>query len=40
MIAEILQSFLFATAAYSLLALPAVFLIKESHISTIGKKRK
>jgi hypothetical protein len=40
MIAEILQSFLLAAVAYGLLALPAVFLIKEAHISKIGKKRK
>jgi hypothetical protein len=40
MIAEILQSFIFAAAAYGFFALPAVFLIKEPHISRIGKKRK
>lgn len=38
MIAEILQSFLFAAGAYAIFAVPAVFLIKEAHISRIGKK--
>jgi hypothetical protein len=40
MIAEILQSFLFAVGAYAVFALPSIYLIKEPHIARIGKKRK
>lgn len=40
MIVNVIQSFLFALGAYAVFAVPAVFLIKESHIARIGKKRK
>ena len=40
MIEKVIQSLLFALGAYAVFAIPAVFLIKESHISRIGKKRK
>ena len=40
MILIVIQSFLVAAIAYAIFALPAVFLIKEPHISKIGKKRK
>lgn len=39
MIAEILQSFLFATVAYGIFAIPSTFLIKEAYISKIGRKK-
>ncbi len=40
MITEIIKSFLFAIVAYGILAIPAIFLIKEPHILKIGKKQK
>jgi hypothetical protein len=40
MIVNMVQSLLFAVGAYATFAIPAVFLIKEAHISKIGKKRK
>lgn len=40
MIVNVIQSFIIAGLAYAIFAVPAVFLIKEAHISKIGKKRK
>jgi len=40
MIVNVIQSLLIACLAYATFAIPSVFLIKEAHISKIGKKRK
>ena len=39
MIVNAIQSFIIAGIAYAIFAVPAVFLIKEAHISKIGKKK-
>ena len=39
MIVNVIQSILIAGLAYVIFAVPAVFLIKEAHISKIGKKK-
>ena len=39
MIVNVIQSILIAGLAYAIFAVPAVFLIKEAHISKIGKKK-
>lgn len=39
MIVNVIQSFIIAGIAYAIFAVPAAFLIKEAHISKIGKKK-
>lgn len=39
MIANVVQSLFVAVLAYAIFAVPAVFLIKEAHISKIGRKK-
>ncbi len=39
MIANVIQSFIIACLTYAIFAIPAVFLIKEAHISKIGRKK-
>ena len=39
MIVNVIQSILIAGLAYAIFAVPAVFLIKEAHISKIGRKK-
>lgn len=39
MIVNVIQSFIVAGLAYAIFAIPSVFLIKEAHISKIGRKK-
>jgi len=39
MIVNVIQSLLIACLAYAIFAIPSAFLIKEAHISKIGRKK-